>query len=100
MRSGPGVVRFTTMSLRVCLTVLVLLPCFQDVVGCNSSPVEGAESGDDSLAYLCSALSGDDGAFVFPSLASGDYTVVRTQSSHLLDFSPSGLLWVYPELNW
>lgn len=48
----------------------------EDVVGCNSSPVEGAESGDDSLAYLCSALSGDDGAFVFPSLASGDYTVV------------------------
>lgn len=68
----------------------MLLPCFQDVVGCNSSPVEGAESGDDSLVYLCSALSGDDGAFVFPSLASGDYTVVRTQSSHLLDFSPSG----------
>lgn len=84
----------------MCLTVLALLPCFQDVVGCNSSPVEGAESGDDSLVYLCSALSGDDGAFVFPSLASGDYTVVRTQSSYLLDFSPSCLLWVYPELNW
>lgn len=50
---------------------------FQDVSGCNTSPVEGADSGDSSLVYICSALSRDDGTFVFPSLASGEYTVVR-----------------------
>lgn len=49
---------------------------FQDVSGCNTSPVEGADVGDGSLVYICSALSRDDGTFVFPSLASGDYTVV------------------------
>lgn len=49
---------------------------FQDISGCNTSPVEGADSGDSTLAYLCSALSRDDGVFVFPSLASGEYTVV------------------------
>nr|XP_046260823.1 nodal modulator 1 [Scatophagus argus] len=48
----------------------------EDVSGCNTSPVEGADSGDSSLAYLCSALSREDGTFVFPSLASGEYTVV------------------------
>uniref|UniRef100_A0A8C5HGI7 Nodal modulator 1-like n=1 Tax=Gouania willdenowi TaxID=441366 RepID=A0A8C5HGI7_GOUWI len=48
----------------------------ENVSGCNSSPVEGADPGDDSLTYLCSALSKDDGSFVFPSLASGEYTVV------------------------
>lgn len=53
--------------------------------------MEGAESGDDSLVYLCSALSGDDGAFVFPSLPSGDYTVVRAPITHLLDLNPSCL---------
>lgn len=67
------------------MVLLVFDWCFQDVVGCNSSPVEGAESGDDSLVYLCSALSGDDGAFVFPSLPSGEYTVVRIQKSLLMD---------------
>lgn len=40
------------------------------------SPVEGADSGDSSLIYMCSALSREDGTFVFPSLASGEYTVV------------------------
>lgn len=49
---------------------------FQDISGCNTSPVEGADSGDSTLVYLCSALSRDDGVFVFPSLASGEYTVV------------------------
>lgn len=44
--------------------------------GCNTSPVEGADSGDSSLSYICSALSQDDGTFAFPSLASGEYTVV------------------------
>lgn len=39
--------------------------------------MEGADSGDSSLVYMCSALSREDGTFVFPSLASGEYTVVR-----------------------
>lgn len=50
--------------------------CCQDVSGCNASPVEGADLGDSSLSYICSALSQDDGTFAFPSLASGKYTVV------------------------
>ncbi|KAF6716052.1 Nodal modulator 1 [Oryzias melastigma] len=48
----------------------------EDVSGCNPSPVEGADSGDSSLLYLCSAQSRDDGSFIFSSLASGEYTVV------------------------
>uniref|UniRef100_A0A3Q1BCL6 Prealbumin-like fold domain-containing protein n=1 Tax=Amphiprion ocellaris TaxID=80972 RepID=A0A3Q1BCL6_AMPOC len=48
----------------------------EDISGCNPSPVEGADSGDSSLVYLCSALSREDGTFSFPSLASGEYTVV------------------------
>ncbi|KAF3843974.1 hypothetical protein F7725_016022 [Dissostichus mawsoni] len=48
----------------------------EDVGGCNTSPVEGADPGDSSLLYLCSALSREDGTFVFLSLASGEYTVV------------------------
>ena len=53
-------------------------PAVQAVAGCNTVPVEGAESGDSALLYLCSSLSGEDGAFVFPSLPSGEYTVVST----------------------
>lgn len=78
MRSRLGVACFNTEF------DFFSVSCFQDVVGCNTTPVEGAESGDDSLVYLCSALSGDDGAFVFPSLASGEYTVVRMQNSLLI----------------
>uniref|UniRef100_A0A7N6FFD0 Nodal modulator n=1 Tax=Anabas testudineus TaxID=64144 RepID=A0A7N6FFD0_ANATE len=48
----------------------------EDITGCNMSPVEGADSGDSSQIYLCSALSREDGTFIFPSLASGEYTVV------------------------
>ncbi|CAB1453575.1 unnamed protein product [Pleuronectes platessa] len=48
----------------------------EDVTGCNMTPVEGADPGDSALVYLCSALSREDGTFVFPSLASGEYTVV------------------------
>ncbi|XP_074485022.1 BOS complex subunit NOMO1 [Sebastes fasciatus] len=48
----------------------------EDVGGCNTTPVEGADPGDGSLVYLCSALSREDGTFVFPTLASGEYTVV------------------------
>lgn len=66
-----------TISLKVCLNVPYSWCGFQDVSGCNTSPVEGADSGDGSLVYICSALSRDDGTFVFPSLASGEYTVVR-----------------------
>ena len=50
----------------------------KDVTGCNMTPVEGADPGDSSLVYLCSALSREDGTFVFPSLASGEYTVVSS----------------------
>ncbi|KAJ3615361.1 hypothetical protein NHX12_018928 [Muraenolepis orangiensis] len=46
------------------------------VAGCNTAPVEGAESGDASLLYLCSSLSREDGSFLFPSLPSGQYTIV------------------------
>lgn len=53
-----------------------LLLAFQDISGCNASPVEGADPGDSSLVYICSSLSREDGTFVFPSLASGEYTVV------------------------
>ncbi|XP_061684858.1 BOS complex subunit NOMO1 isoform X2 [Syngnathoides biaculeatus] len=48
----------------------------ENVKGCTYSPVEYADSGDSSLIYLCSALSRDDGTFTFPSLSSGEYTVV------------------------
>lgn len=41
------------------------------------TPVDGADAGDDSLVYLCSVQSREDGTFTFPSLASGAYTVVR-----------------------
>lgn len=54
---------------------------FQDISGCNTSPVEGADSGDSSLLYLCNALSREDGTFSFPSLASGEYTVVSIPCS-------------------
>lgn len=59
----------------------------QDISGCNTAPVDGAESGDDSLVYLCSALSREDGIFSFPSLASGDYTVVRWPPQHTVLFT-------------
>ncbi|XP_015215763.2 BOS complex subunit NOMO1 [Lepisosteus oculatus] len=48
----------------------------EDISGCSLSAVEGAPSGGESLSYLCSVLSRDDGTFVFPCLASGDYTVI------------------------
>ncbi|XP_077461040.1 BOS complex subunit NOMO1 [Stigmatopora argus] len=48
----------------------------ENVKGCNFSPVEGADTGDSSLIYLCSARSREDGTFTYPSLSSGEYTVV------------------------
>ncbi|KAL4624511.1 nodal modulator 1-like [Arapaima gigas] len=48
----------------------------EDISGCNTSPVEGSVTEDDSHSFLCSVLSREDGTFSFPSLASGEYTVV------------------------
>ncbi|KAI1896060.1 hypothetical protein AGOR_G00090910 [Albula goreensis] len=48
----------------------------EDITGCSVAPVEGAVAGEESLSYLCSVLSREDGTFSFPSLASGEYTVV------------------------
>ncbi|XP_047221175.1 nodal modulator 1 [Girardinichthys multiradiatus] len=48
----------------------------EDISGCNTSPVDGADHEDSSLVYLCSTQSRNDGTFTFPSLASGEYTVV------------------------
>nr|XP_023680948.1 nodal modulator 1-like [Paramormyrops kingsleyae] len=48
----------------------------EDITGCNSAPVEGSLPGDAALSFLCSVVSREDGAFTFPSLASGEYTVV------------------------
>lgn len=56
---------------------LYLLP--QDVVGCNISPVDGFQSRDESLSYLCNVVSKEDGSFRFLSLPSGKYTVVSSQ---------------------
>lgn len=66
--------RCRTTKLRYIAPYLLL--AFQDISGCNMSPVEGADPGDSALVYICSALSREDGTFVFPSLASGEYTVV------------------------
>ncbi|XP_043969677.1 nodal modulator 2 [Gambusia affinis] len=48
----------------------------EDISGCNMSPVDGADNEDRSLVYLCSTQSKNDGTFTFPSLTSGEYTVV------------------------
>ncbi|KPP67825.1 hypothetical protein Z043_113543 [Scleropages formosus] len=48
----------------------------EDISGCNTLPVEGLLLDDDSIFFLCSVLSREDGTFTFPSLASGQYTVV------------------------
>lgn len=48
----------------------------QDVLGCNVSPVSGFQPPDESLVYLCYAVSKEDGSFSFYSLPSGAYTVV------------------------
>ncbi|XP_041958584.1 LOW QUALITY PROTEIN: nodal modulator 1 [Alosa sapidissima] len=48
----------------------------EDVSGCSMAPVNGVMLDDDALAFLCSAQSGEDGAFSFPSLGSGAYILV------------------------
>lgn len=45
-------------------------------MGCNISPVDGFQSRDESLSYLCNVVSKEDGSFSFLSLPSGKYTVV------------------------
>ncbi|XP_064415226.1 BOS complex subunit NOMO3 isoform X2 [Latimeria chalumnae] len=65
-----------------------------DVSGCNVSPVEGFQAGDDSsLSYLCSAVSKEDGSFTFLSLPSGSYTVVPFYRGERITFdvAPSKL---------
>ncbi|ETE61234.1 Nodal modulator 1 [Ophiophagus hannah] len=37
----------------------------EDIMGCNSSPVDGFPARDDSLAYLCNVISKEDGTFTF-----------------------------------
>ncbi|MGH0128277.1 UNVERIFIED_CONTAM: hypothetical protein FKN15_034113 [Acipenser sinensis] len=48
----------------------------EDISGCSLASVEGYESEGDSLSYLCSVLSREDGTFTFSTLPSGEYTVV------------------------
>uniref|UniRef100_A0A8C4XBY7 NODAL modulator 1 n=1 Tax=Erpetoichthys calabaricus TaxID=27687 RepID=A0A8C4XBY7_ERPCA len=48
----------------------------EDVSGCSTAPLDGYPTEEESLAYLCSVLSREDGTFTFPSLPSGEYTVV------------------------
>lgn len=44
------------------------------------SPVSGFRPPDESLVYLCYAVSKEDGSFSFYSLPSGGYTVVSALS--------------------
>lgn len=65
----------------------------EDVNGCSVEPVDRAMSGDSSLVYLCSARSREDGMFSFPSLPSGEYTVVPYYRGERITFdvAPSRL---------
>lgn len=62
----------------------------QDVLGCNTSPVPRFQPPEESLVYLCYAVSKEDGSFSFSSLPSGAYTVVSEAVSVLSVF---GALW-------
>uniref|UniRef100_A0A8C0R6K3 Nodal modulator 1-like n=1 Tax=Canis lupus dingo TaxID=286419 RepID=A0A8C0R6K3_CANLU len=61
----------------------------EDVLGCNISPVPGFQPPDESLVYLCYAVSKEDGSFSFYSLPSGDYTVVSGEYLCFLDIVDS-----------
>ncbi|NWR32378.1 NOMO1 protein, partial [Tachuris rubrigastra] len=65
----------------------------EDVVGCNISPVDGFQSRDESLSYLCSVVSKEDGSFSFLSLPSGKYTVIPFYRGERITFdvAPSRL---------
>ncbi|PKU44847.1 nodal modulator 1 [Limosa lapponica baueri] len=66
----------------------------EDVVGCNISPVDGFQSRDESLSYLCNVVSKEDGSFSFLSLPSGKYTV---PVFHVMGFSVTGRVLNGPE---
>ncbi|XP_062999602.1 BOS complex subunit NOMO1-like [Elgaria multicarinata webbii] len=65
----------------------------EDIMGCNTSPVDSFPVRDDSLAYLCSVISKEDGSFTFLSLPSGKYTVVPFYRGERITFdvAPSRL---------
>nr|XP_033819638.1 nodal modulator 1-like [Geotrypetes seraphini] len=65
----------------------------EDILGCNSSPVEGFQAKDESLTYLCSIASREDGSFKFISLPSGAYTVIPFYRGERITFdvAPSRL---------
>ncbi|XP_043945088.1 nodal modulator 1-like isoform X1 [Protopterus annectens] len=65
----------------------------EDVAGCSPSPVEEFQVGDDSLSYLCSVVSKEDGTFSFLSVPSGDYTVIPFYRGERITFdvAPSRL---------
>uniref|UniRef100_A0A8C8ZI42 Nodal modulator 1 n=1 Tax=Prolemur simus TaxID=1328070 RepID=A0A8C8ZI42_PROSS len=65
----------------------------EDVLGCNVSPVPGFQPQDESLVYLCYAVSKEDGSFSFYSLPSGEYTVIPFYRGERITFdvAPSRL---------
>ncbi|XP_009090374.1 nodal modulator 1 [Serinus canaria] len=65
----------------------------EDVVGCSISPVDGFQSRDESLSYLCNVVSKEDGSFTFLSLPSGKYTVIPFYRGERITFdvAPSRL---------
>ncbi|KAM3826892.1 BOS complex subunit NOMO3-like [Vipera latastei] len=65
----------------------------EDIMGCNSSPVDGFPGREDSLAYLCSVISKEDGTFTFQSLPSGKYAVIPFYRGERITFdvAPSKL---------
>ncbi|XP_063790451.1 BOS complex subunit NOMO3-like [Pseudophryne corroboree] len=65
----------------------------EDILGCNLSPVEGFEGKDESVSYLCHAVSKEDGSFIFQTLPSGDYSVIPFYRGERITFdvAPSRL---------
>uniref|UniRef100_A0A8C5RNA9 Nodal modulator 1 n=1 Tax=Laticauda laticaudata TaxID=8630 RepID=A0A8C5RNA9_LATLA len=65
----------------------------EDIMGCNSSPVDGFPTQDNSLAYLCNVISKEDGTFTFQSLPSGKYAVIPFYRGERITFdvAPSKL---------
>ncbi|XP_039216573.1 nodal modulator 3-like [Crotalus tigris] len=65
----------------------------EDIMGCNSSPVDGFPAREDSLAYLCNVISKEDGTFTFQSLPSGKYAVIPFYRGERITFdvAPSKL---------
>lgn len=65
----------------------------EDIMGCNTAPVDGFRARDESLVYLCSVISKEDGLFTFLSLPSGKYTVIPFYRGERITFdvAPSRL---------